>query len=231
MDLAFKINCRYKRRTSGSSRKSLIFNLNTRFQISTSFRTGPRLSLFFLLSRIDDKGRSIDLYPSWETSRGVCPPLSRVRELVSRFLEPSAKLIRHGLVVVDSSSFFFPRSSHPSPTARPLAMMGSIASPRACVSARYSITSSSTALRRVADGGGGTFHRLRSSHRRFSSTRARAASDPPPLVSKTTYSTPTEASPNAEDDEDLLQYPDRARWVRVDLESIFLHVVDLDLVN
>ena len=53
----------------------------------------------------------------------------------------------------------------------------------------------------------------------------------PPSVSKTTYSTPTEASPNAEDDEDLLQYPDRARWVRVDLESIFLHVVDLDLVN
>ena len=104
-------------------------------------------------------------------------------------------------------------------------MMGSLVptGPRACVGVRNATAARSAALSRVADcgvGGVGIIsRRLRSSSSRSSSsssrrtTTVRAASDPPPAVNKATYSAPTEALPNPSDDEDLLQYPDRARWV------------------
>lgn len=101
-------------------------------------------------------------------------------------------------------------------------MMGSLVPKghRACTGVRNATPAkSAAALSRVSDfcaGGGISRRRLRpSSSSRSSSplTLTRAATDPPPAVNKATYSAPTDAPPNPSDDEDLLQYPDRARWV------------------
>jgi hypothetical protein len=124
---------------------------------------------------------------------------------------------------------FFPLSSPSLPLSHS-PMMVSLAptGPHTCVGARNATGARSTALTRVAGarGGSGDNRRLcsrtsRSFSSSSSSTKTRAASDPPPVVSKTSYSAPTDAAPNADDDEDLVQYPDRERWVRAFFDSFF----------
>jgi len=107
-------------------------------------------------------------------------------------------------------------------------MLGSRAptGPAAHAGARIGTSATAIPLPRAADCAIGSGVSLRLRRRRSSppstssrspsssTTRTNAAAAPPPSVSKTTYSAPTDANPNDSDDEDLLQYPDRARWVR-----------------
>ena len=120
-----------------------------------------------------------------------------------------------------SRSLLPPSSSLNQPLSFLSSMMGSLVStgPRACAGARNSKAAawSAAALSRVADcsGGAGISRRASSRSPSSSPTKPRAASDPPPAVTKVTSSTPTDAPANpTDDDEDLEQYPDRARWVR-----------------